>query len=91
MMNRLGLLTCLFLLVATAAWAQQSSAERVDPERLRPRLPKRIAYSAPGMERIKARKDVVWKRVDGLSSMTTTARAKSSGGQSNSSAPGTDA
>jgi len=64
-LNRLGLLLSLFLLLAPAAWPQQP-AERVDPEWLRPRLPKRIVYSAPGMERIKARKDVVWKRVDGL-------------------------
>jgi hypothetical protein len=64
-LDRLGLLLSLFLLLAPAAWPQQP-AERVDPEWLRPRLPKRIVYSAPGMERIKARKDVVWKRVDGL-------------------------
>lgn len=65
MMNRLGLLLSLFLLFTPAAWPQQP-AERVDPEWLKPQAPKRIVYSMPGMERIKARKDVVWKRVDGL-------------------------
>src|SRR5215510_3974670 len=64
-LNRLGLLLFLFLVLAPAAWPQQP-AERVDPEWLRPRLPKRIVYAAPRMERIKTRKDVVWKRVDGL-------------------------
>jgi acetyl esterase/lipase len=64
-MNRLRLLLSLLLLVAPAAWPQQA-VDRVDPEWLKPRLPKRIVYSAPGMERIKAKKDVVWKRVDGL-------------------------
>lgn len=66
MTNRLRLLMSLFLLVASAARAQQPPAERVDPEWLKPLLPKRIVYSLPGMERIKARKDVVWKRVDGV-------------------------
>jgi poly(3-hydroxybutyrate) depolymerase len=45
---------------------QQPPAERVDPDWLKPLLPKRIVYSVPGMERIKAHKDVVWKRVDGV-------------------------
>jgi hypothetical protein len=66
MPNRLRLLMFLLLLVAPAARAQQQPAERVDPESLKPQLPKRIFYSVPGMERIKARKDVVWKRVDGV-------------------------
>jgi acetyl esterase/lipase len=48
------------------AMPSQQPAERVDPEWLKPRLLKRIVYSVPGMERIKARKDVVWKRVEGL-------------------------
>jgi acetyl esterase/lipase len=65
MMNSLRLLTPLFLLVAPATWAQQQ-AERSDPEWLKPLLPKRIVYSVPGMERIKARKDVVWKGADGV-------------------------
>src|SRR5215813_5826280 len=52
-------------IIIKAMWSQQP-AERVDPEWLKPRLPKRIVYSAPGMEQIKARKDVVWKRVEGL-------------------------
>lgn len=66
MMNSLRLLMPLFLLVSPAVWAQQQLAERVDPEWLKPLLPKRIVYSVSGMERIKARKDVVWKRVEGV-------------------------
>jgi acetyl esterase/lipase len=66
MMNRLILSLSLFMLAPPTAWAQQRPEERVDPEWLKPRLSKRIVYSVPGMERIKARKDVVWKRVDGV-------------------------
>jgi acetyl esterase/lipase len=65
MLNRFSLLSCLLLLSATMGRAQQPGQERTDPEFLRPRLPKRIVYSVPGMEQIKARKDIVWKRVEG--------------------------
>jgi acetyl esterase/lipase len=66
MMNRLILSLSLFLLAPPTAWAQQRPEDRVDPEWLKPQLAKRIVYSVPGIERIKARKDVVWKRVDGV-------------------------
>jgi dienelactone hydrolase len=66
MLNGLRLLMSFFLLAPLAALAQQPPAERVDPEWLKTQLPKRILYSVPGMERIKPRKDVVWKRVDGV-------------------------
>ena len=53
------------LLMTIPIYAQQSSKERADPVFLKPVLPKRIVYSVPGMEKIRARKNIGWKRVDG--------------------------
>jgi dipeptidyl aminopeptidase/acylaminoacyl peptidase len=58
------LIGVLFLLAGFSD-AQSPAKEKADPDFLKPALPKRIVYSTPGMEKIKARKDIVWKRVDG--------------------------
>jgi acetyl esterase/lipase len=59
------LLMSALLLLTIPINAQQSSKGREDPAFLKPLLPKRIVYSVPGMEKIKARKEIVWKQVDG--------------------------
>ena len=65
-LKRLGLSMSILALISQVILAQQPAVERVDPDWLKTILPKRIVYSVPGMERINARKDVVWKRVDGV-------------------------
>jgi acetyl esterase/lipase len=52
-------------LLTNFIYAQQPAQKRTDPEFLKAILPKRIVHSVPGMEKIKARRDIVWKRVAG--------------------------
>jgi acetyl esterase/lipase len=65
MKPRYTLLISVLFLLAGFSDAQSPVKKKADPEFLKPALPKRIVYSIPGMEKIKARKDIVWKRVEG--------------------------
>ncbi|HJQ68674.1 MAG TPA: alpha/beta hydrolase [Blastocatellia bacterium] len=66
-MKKLIALLFMMVLLASSGGAQQSAAQQSaapeDPPWIKEFAHKRIVYSLPGMERIKARKDVTYKRV----------------------------
>ena len=47
------------------AGAQQPGEQLVDPPGLKAMIPKRVVYAVPGMDQVKVRKDLVYKRVAG--------------------------
>lgn len=53
----------LIVICAATAVAQQRRSELEDPPWIKEVAPPRIVYSVPGMEQIKAQKDVIYKRV----------------------------
>jgi len=56
------LLFVVFLIPAPVAGAQQESAGLQDPPWLKGQLPKHVVYAVPGMDRVKSRLNLTYKR-----------------------------
>jgi hypothetical protein len=56
------LLFVVFLIPAPVAGAQQESAGLQDPPWLKEQLPKHVVYAVPGMDRVKSRLNLTYKR-----------------------------
>jgi acetyl esterase/lipase len=61
--NLTTLLVVAVLIPAGAARSQQQSASLEDPPWLKEQLPKHVVYTVPGMDRVKSRTNLTYKRV----------------------------